>query len=312
MANLLDYYLRRRIFLDRWSAQEAKAITALLEDLNKDLVDLALKEVEPELFDRLDVLLIQSEALHKQLTQELTALAENKMRELTEAEIASQQALFERLAIGFDQLNPSAVFAAANGEPFRGRFLGEWFESLTERQQQKVSDTLRIGYLDGRNKYEIITDLTRIFPATYNDAEAIMRTATTHYASVAQEEIMQSAGIDRYVWYSTLDTRTTPICQARDGKVYRMSANDPMPPAHFRCRSVVSPLVKGLEPTERPTYGKWIKQQPHHVQDDILGPARAELLRQGVGVDRFVDDGTGRTFTLSELAKRESEASINP
>lgn len=308
MSNpLLDYYVRRRIFQNRWAVSEAEEIIKLLEKLNQDIVDLALKEIDPDRIDLLDVLMSQSEALHKQLNAELTDKTERKLREFVNNEVDSQSELFKGLGIVFEELNPSAVFAAAHGEPFRGRELGEWYRSLTERQQQRINDTIKIGYLDGQPKEVIIDYLMQVFPGTYKDAEAIMRTATIHYSSVAQEEIMRAANIDRYIWVSTLDGRTTPICQTRDGQVFKLEKNSPMPPAHVGCRSVASPIAPGLEPIKRQTYNDWIKKQPAPVQDDILGPARAELLRQGVSVDKFVSDA-GRTLTLEELSQRERDA----
>jgi hypothetical protein len=58
----------------------------------------------------------------------------------------------------------------------------------------------------------------------------------------------------------------------------------------------------------RPTYDDWLRQQPESVQDDILGPTRGKLYRNGdFTVDRFTDP-TGQEYTLDELRKRDREA----
>ena len=44
-------------------------------------------------------------------------------------------------------------------------------------------------------------------------------------------------------WVSTLDGRTSPICQARDGIVFPVSSG-PRPPAHPNCRSTTAPVLR--------------------------------------------------------------------
>jgi hypothetical protein len=58
----------------------------------------------------------------------------------------------------------------------------------------------------------------------------------------------------------------------------------------------------------RPTYNDWLKQQPASVQDDILGPTRGKLFREGgFTVDRFTDR-SGQEYTLDQLRQRDQEA----
>lgn len=97
-----------------------------------------------------------------------------------------------------------------------------------------------------------------------------------------------------------------------------MQGDGPVPPLHFNCRCVRIPVVKswrdlGFDIDEVPegtrasmdgqvpetqTYGAWLKTQPASVQDEALGPKRAELFRGGMTVDRFVRDG--RVVRLDE------------
>ena len=49
------------------------------------------------------------------------------------------------------------------------------------------------------------------------------------------------------------------------------------------------------------TYSSWLKRQPKSFQDDMLGPERAKLFRDGkITLDKFVDD-RGLLLTLDEL-----------
>jgi len=63
----------------------------------------------------------------------------------------------------------------------------------------------------------------------------------------------------------------------------------------------------GLAPASR-TYADWIKSRSAQVQDDILGPARGKLLRDGgLRIDQFTTAG-GRKLTLPELQAKHAAA----
>jgi hypothetical protein len=67
------------------------------------------------------------------------------------------------------------------------------------------------------------------------------------------------------------------------------------------------PEVKGGGDVERITFAEWIAKQPPEVQDEALGPTRAELFRQGgLKLDRFADDE--RIYTLDQLRQIHPEA----
>lgn len=54
----------------------------------------------------------------------------------------------------------------------------------------------------------------------------------------------------------------------------------------------------------RTTYQEWLKGQPAAIQDDILGPARGKLFREGgITLDRFVNR-QGDELTLDEIRER--------
>lgn len=151
-------------------------------------------------------------------------------------------------------------------------------------------------------------------------AEALARTAVMHVSNVARGKVNQENAdlLDGEQWVATLDTRTCAECGPEDGKVYPVGEG-PVPPLHINCRCVRIPVVKswkdlGFDLEDVPpgsrasmdgqvpdslTYGEWLKTQSAEVQNDALGPARAELFRGGMSVNRFVQDG--RVLRLDEL-----------
>lgn len=48
------------------------------------------------------------------------------------------------------------------------------------------------------------------------------------------------------------------------------------------------------------TYDDWLRKQSAGFQDEVLGPSRARMFRDGTSVDRFTDK-SGKTLTLKEL-----------
>lgn len=113
--------------------------------------------------------------------------------------------------------------------------------------------------------------------------------------------------IDRVLFLATLDNRTTDICKALDGQVFKLK-DAPSLPLHPNERSVLLPILKGEDADEvkkdllprpnvvptgkdsdklkggttySPDYEAWLKKQPKYYQEDILGKAGAEKFRDG-------------------------------
>ena len=56
------------------------------------------------------------------------------------------------------------------------------------------------------------------------------------------------------------------------------------------------------------TYQSWLKSKPAEFQDDILGPTKGKLFREGgMTLDRFVDR-SGKPFTIEDLKRRDAAA----
>lgn len=58
------------------------------------------------------------------------------------------------------------------------------------------------------------------------------------------------------------------------------------------------------------TYDAWLRRQPKAFQDEVLGPARAKMFRDGETLDRFVD-ASGRQYTLAELRAATAGDKLN-
>lgn len=320
-----DEAIRHRIALSRYSTSLVRKVIAQLNRVDADLVQRILQADnegrDPAQLERMleEVRALQADGwsvVRGRLTTDLSDLA------AVEADWNASLLRQAARTAGIETFTfaPTApqVVAAVNSRPFQGRYLKDWLNEAEAGAAKRVRETIRQGFIEGRS----VSDMTRAIRGTralqYRDgileisrrgAETMVRTAVTHVASVASLETYRAMGglVDAVEWVSTLDARTSAVCAGRDGTVYPLESG-PRPPAHPNCRSTIIPRIKGLEPVERRTYAEWLRSQPAAVQDDVLGPTRAKLFREGkLDLDRFTDR-SGAVLTLDQLKQRNSGA----
>lgn len=98
-------------------------------------------------------------------------------------------------------------------------------------------------------------------------ARRIVRTESAYVANAAQAKAYGEAGIDRYRFVATLDSRTCECCGALDGKVFELAKAKPgtnYPPMHPFCRSTTiadfgDDELEGLERRAKDKDGNTVK-----------------------------------------------------
>lgn len=172
------------------------------------------------------------------------------------------------------------------------------------------------------------------------EVEAVVRTALGHYAGVTQDSVMEANSdlVKAVKWVSTLDARTSEQCRLRDGLLYEPVSHKPIGHKvpwgagpgrlHWNCRSTQTPITKswrelGVDMDEVPagtrasmdgqvpaetTYLEWLGKRPAGVQDEVLGPTRAKLYRDGkLPMDRMYGD-KGQWLSIDQLRARDAAA----
>jgi SPP1 gp7 family putative phage head morphogenesis protein len=165
-----------------------------------------------------------------------------------------------------------------------------------------------------------------------NQILALVRTSINQVANAASQQVYEANQdiTQKYRYIATLDSRTSSICRALDGREFEYGKG-PMPPQHFNCRSTTVPVIdyKALGFTPPPegkrasmggqvpagtTYGEWLAKQTAETQAEILGAGKVpyfnRLARQYGPKDAIAklvrDDGS--ELTLSQLQKRYGPA----
>lgn len=199
----------------------------------------------------------------------------------------------------------------------------------TEQIVRRIKGTRAAQYSDG------IINRSRI------ELQTIVHTALAHTAAVARENFQQ-ANADLIVavcWHSTLDGRTSDDCRVRD--LLQYSNDDKHRPIghkvpwkqgpgrlHFRCRSSSTAITRSwrslgldmdsispgtrasMDGTQPATlrYGDWLQKQSQARQDQIVGPTRGALMREGkVPFDSLYTD-RGIALSLDALRERDAAA----
>lgn len=353
---LLDEAVDHAIDLKHYSNGVIRRMIAVLNRMDARLsaqLAEALLRLDRESFtvERLEALLDSVKATNREAYAALFRELEPELRTLAEVETLAQQSALRAAVPAAVQVRfPVAgvaweqVFAAALSRPFQGRLLSGWAASLEASRLTMIRNAVRTGFVEGKTTAEIIQAIRGTRALRYADGlldrsrrevATVVQTALSHTAQTARSA-MYAANQDlvkAIQWVSTLDSRTSPMCQIRDGLHYTTDfkpVGHKIPwlggpgRLHFNCRSVSVPVLKswkelGIDADELPastrasmdgqvpadmTFAQWFAKQSATRQDEIVGPRRGKLYRAGkVGFETFYDD-KGRLLTLEQLMGR--------
>ena len=210
---------------------------------------------------------------------------------------------------------------------------GIW-QHLSLHDRRRLDQTIRAGLGEGQSMEQIALSLRRVSNLTRSQSRAVATTAMTSVVAQADREVYRAnaKAMEGWQYIAVLDSKTTPVCAARDGHIYGIEETDKLPPAHYYCRSKTNPVFKsweklgevesvagvrrrnlesltakqkeyydGLSPP-RESYEQWLRRQPLLVQRKHLGSdARASLFsRNALPLERFTDPA-GRAIGIREL-----------
>ena len=316
--------IRHQIYLQRYNTAVVRRMIALLNRNDAALIA-RIQQLDPDNLTRprLEAQLEALAEMQTRLSRDLEAKLKPDIGALAtyEAEWSAQAAI--SVGVRWDGPTQEQVRAAALSRPFQGvhlRFakLDEHLDEFGRRRGALVRDTIRKALLQGQGVDETVRLLRGTKRLQYRDGilegsrrgvETIVRTALNHTAAASREEVykLNRNLVKQIMWVSVLDSRTSPVCRARDGELFDVD-NGPRPPAHPNCRSTTIPVFKGEDPIEKTTYSDWLKKQPDEFVTELLGATKAALFRDGnLPMSKFVD-ASGKEYTIEQLRAREAEA----
>jgi SPP1 gp7 family putative phage head morphogenesis protein len=227
-----------------------------------------------------------------------------------------------------------------------GEVLEKAFRGVAVDQAERFSQVVRNGLLTGETTPSIAKRLIgnlqfgeeaktvrqlvaaggQATAVADNQVMALVRTSINQVANSASQQVYEANQdiTKKYRYVATLDSRTSSICAALDGREFEYGKG-PMPPQHFNCRSTTVPIIDPdiLPPSTiakrasadgpvpvNTSYGQWLKDQPRSVQQDVLGPGKVPYFNRLVdkygardAMAKLVRDD-GSELTLKDLQDR--------
>ncbi|WP_145128122.1 minor capsid protein [Pseudomonas sp. URMO17WK12:I11] len=249
--------------------------------------------------------------IDKLISDEYELISETLKAELGDLFVYESEFTSKLLGFDFsnDMITEKLVEAIVSNDPFDGKILGEWLDEQKLSTQIKVKQTIRLGVLNGLSTSKIVDALYaepgNPFQGAKRNAEVMVRTASAHVTSQASLKTFERVGFGSYQLSAVLDSRTTPVCRALDGKVYKTTDKGrKVPPFHPGCRTVMI-AVSDDDPPFTDGYEDWLSKQAAGEQEAILGPARFRLWKSGQPLENFVDLDTHHVIPLDELRSKE-------
>lgn len=346
---LLDAVIRNQVYLERLKTGEVNQFAAFLKEIDKGLRERLSggKELTEYSRQRIEKLLVNVDGMLGEIFANYYDELAGHLLELADYEAENEAKIINGVSdqADFEMVIPAAaqVRAAVMSHPLSvrgpdgGKLLEPFIKDWTHTEQKAITGAIRQGFFEGQTNAQIIQRIRGtkankftdgLLATTSRHADAIVRTAVQHTASVARMETLKAnADVCKgYQWSSTLDGRTSAPCRSLDGQVFEFGKG-PVPPIHIRCRSSMLPalsdefawLTEGETrasaqgPVDaKQTYYEWLKTQGHDFQDDVLGKTKGKIFRDGgISPEKFASLSMDKNFeplTLAELRKLEPAA----
>lgn len=262
---------------------------------------------------------------------------EKDLKELGKIEAESMmKTLDAAVAASSASVTVKAVTEAIEQSLIAGAPSQEWWDRQSKTLQRKFTDQVRMGTLLGESNQKIIRRVrgTRalgytngIMNTARNNAEALVRSSVQTATNQARFKVMEANSelISAYKHVATLDGRTSDQCIVRDGKRWNSETKAPIghslgfqvPPIHWNCRSTLIVELEGVELPEdatrasvdgqvpaSTTFEDFLKKKGDAFSDEVLGPGKAKLYRDGKITIRQLLDQSGNPLTLKQLKQK--------
>lgn len=303
---------------------KAARLRAILAQLKDSLGTWAGDATEITATELQGIAQLQSEFVANQLRKALPAGARDAVRtveispQFAQIVVTTDPTQINVVALSDD------LFAAVQGAPAtfnltaaqgatitlpNGEVVTKAFRGIAVDQAERFSQVVRQGLLTGeptpaiakrligslqfgeeaKTVKQLIAAGGQATAVADNQVIALVRTSINQVANTASQQVYEANQdiTPRYRYVATLDTRTSAICRALDGREFEYGKG-PTPPQHFNCRSTTVPVIdyKALGFTPPPagtrasadgqvpvneSYGQWLAKQPLPVKAKALG-----------------------------------------
>lgn len=334
----MDSYLSRQVSLLRFAAGEQNKILALLKQMQVELKAKLRNGLTDFSKARVNKVLKEATGVIDDYYAKTTGSLDSHALAQNEAQFTANTFA----GIGLDASLPSeaALKALVNGSLIEGAQSSAWWARQSEDTAFKFANQVRQGIVQNETLQQIIR---RVAGSKRLGIPGIMDVSRRNASALVHTSIMQVANDSRMATFkanddiikgmrflATLDSHTSLTCIAHSGAEWDMQGNPIVgnfpfepPPLHFNCRSLLVPITlsyrelgidvdkpKGTRASDLgqipsdTTFSSFLKRHDAAYVDDLLGPGRAKLWRDGKITLSDLLGQTGRPLTLDQLKKK--------
>lgn len=243
--SMLSAFISHQVWLQRNASHEVKELEPFIQQMRDEVRKQVLQfgddnrtrqNLEKLLRDLEDILDGVTTDWQDKLTEDLQALGGY------EADWTAKT-LTANVDAEFVTPSPEQVWSAAKWNPLvlndKPADLFAMMAGWGDTEINRLVTGVKMGFVQGKTTRQIVKEvvgLGGLADISQRNAATVVRTAINHVSTQAREVTYKKNDdiIEKYEWVSTLDSRTSTICRARDGQKYDIGKG-PLPPAHPNC-----------------------------------------------------------------------------
>jgi len=359
---ILDSVNQLRAIDDLDESFKAARLRSIIGQLKESLTTWTGDSTELTALELQGLAELQSEFVEEQLKKVLPRGSRNIVRSVEiSPQFAQSVVVTDPTQINVVALSDD-LFAAVQGAPQtfsltaaegatitlpNGQVVQKAFRGIAEDQAELFGQVVRQGLLTGETTDDIARRLKgrlrfgqkgsvkqiasaggQATTVANNQVVALVRTSINQVANAASQQVYEANQdiTKKYRYVATLDSRTSAICRALDGREFEYGKG-PNPPQHFNCRSTTVAVIDyeglGFEPPREgkraaqggmvpadQSYGQWLAKQSKTLQEQALGKSKVpyfDRLSAKYGpkdaIAKLVRDD-GSELTLQDLRRR--------
>lgn len=153
--------------------------------------------------------------------------------------------------LGLTMPSTASLIGIVNSQPFEGRTLKKWLERTSDVDAAKLTALAKTGIVQGLTPTQVARSAVGTKALKYRDGaarkafknlESVLLTTTSGIQQTVRQQLYAANSdiIQRELFVTTLDGRTTLVCMGNSAKTFKIGEG-PIPPLHFRCRSTRVP-----------------------------------------------------------------------
>lgn len=202
---------------------------------------------------------------------DIATMLQDDLKQFAIQEAASAAAVIEGsvpVILGLSLPPSGQLISVVNSQPFQGRTLKQWVERTAEADIQRMLSAAKSGIINGRTPTDVARGIAgtvsrprdSVARKAFNDIESVVLTLTNGIQQEAKQALyaQNSDIINKERYLATLDSRTTLECAEASSRATSLGqgiykrGEGPIPPLHFRCRSLRVPYFGPNDLASRP------------------------------------------------------------